>query len=231
MGSFRSRRVVAGAVIAAAASMLGLALTAVPAQAAHGDWTCRATGVRIGDTEIGTANAPNDPCRTQTGFPVNLPVPLGELGGIHALGVGGSTDATRAGSGFGNGISAQAGALGVSIFLLGQFIQTGEVRNIAFANCGRRQGTTQLTPRFRGPHKNQVAGVILNDDGEINVDGPFVLDELEALLTVKLAQTVIQTTATGKQRRQRTLEINSPLLPTIVIGEAIVGWDRNPCRH
>src|SRR5687768_12085796 len=113
-----------------ALSMLALwPATGSASHTAENAWTCRGTGLRIGTSETGVANRPNNPCKTQTAFPVDLKVPLGALGGVQALGVGGATNADKGFGGFGDGVSAQGGALGFGANLLGIRIVIGAVRN------------------------------------------------------------------------------------------------------
>jgi hypothetical protein len=208
------------------------AVTAIPstatAQQTGPTWTCRGTGLRIGTFESGVSNGANAPCRSQVAFPVNLRVPLGALLDLQVLGLGSATDASRAGGGFGNGVSAQGGALGVALRLLGLNVQVGAVRAIAFANCVNNPGSpTGMSPGFAGPQKNQTLGLRIQNGQELQINGPVTLPL--GILTLRLNQTVQTGGQNGGLMRQRAIEINSPLLPTIVIGEAIVDWAGNPC--
>jgi hypothetical protein len=191
-------------------------------------WTCKGTGLRIGTSETGVSNKANNPCRTQTAFPVNLGVPLGTLGRIDALGVGSSTNANKAYGGFGDGVSTQAGVLGTIVRLGNLKVTIGAVRNIGFATCANDPNSpTGLSPKFNGPEKNQTIDVSINDGKPIKVEGPVTLPL--GVLTLKLNQTTKRRDASGGKMVQRAVEINSPLLPTIVIAESIVDYTGNPC--
>jgi hypothetical protein len=198
------------------------------AQTGGPNWTCRGTGLRIGTFEAGVANAANSPCRSQVAFPVNLRLPIGTLLDLQVLGLGSATDASRAGGGFGNGVSAQAGALGVTLRLLGLRLQTGAVRNIGFATCVMNPASpTGMSPGFTGPAKNQTLGLSIQGGQELQINGPVTLPL--GILTLRLNQTTRSGNQNGGFMLQRAIEINSPLLPTIVIGESRVNFAGNPC--
>ena len=175
------------------------------------------------------SNAANRPCKSQVAFPINLNVPLGTLLQLRVLGIGSATDASKAGGGFGDGVSAQSGVLGVALNLLGIRVVVGATRNIGFATCVLNPGSpTGMSPAFTGPAKNQTVGLQLQNGQELQINGPLTLPL--GILTLKLNQTTKAGNQNAGVMGQRAVEVNSPLLPTIVIGESIVGWQGNPCN-
>jgi hypothetical protein len=228
MKNFVSRRIAVIGCAFVALTVVGLVPATASAQQTSGTWTCRGTGLRIGAFEAGVSNAPNAPCRSQVAFPVNLRLPLGALLDLQVLALGSATDASRGGGGFGNGVSSQAGAAGVTLRLLGLSLQTGVVRNIGFVTCAANPNSpTGMSPAFNGPNKNQTLGLRINNGQELQVNGPLVLPL--GIITLKLNQTTQAQNAQGGFLLQRAVEINSPILPTVVVGESLVDYAGNPC--
>jgi hypothetical protein len=157
-------------------------------------------------------------------------VPIPQLGtGIQLRGVGAATDGRRAGGNFGNGVSAQGGAARATVVLFGTKLDLRVAGAVGYVTCARNPSSpTGLSPEFN-EGKNQTAGIWINDGDELRVQGPFTLPL--RVLTLRLNQTNVRNTANGKEMLQRAIEINSPLLPTIVVGEARVGYTGNPCQR
>lgn len=201
-----------------------------PAQTTSGTWTCRGVGLRIGTTEFGVSNKPNNPCKTQINWPVAVNRGIGPTAHIVVAGVASSTNARKDGGRYGDGVAAQAGALAVGASLLGIPFATGEIRSLGFVTCARNPSSpTGLSPEFNGPDKNQVSALwVRHPDNEIGVAGnPFVLNLGVAKLT--LNSKVIRAAANGgREMMLRPFQLDSPL-PTIVIGESQVGYTGNPC--
>ena len=226
----RRRRSALAACAPLALSILMLLPASAPAQTSSGSWTCKGVALRIGTSEFGVSNKPNNPCRTQKNWPVEVNQQLGPNAHVHAGAVASSTSARKDGGHFGNGVTAQAGVAALSTSLLGLKLGTGEVRSLGFVTCARDASSpTGLSPAFNGPDKNDVVGLWVGDrDNKIELAGkPFVLDL--GIATLTLNNKVVRPAPNGGREMVLTpFELNSPL-PAIVIGESRVGYTGNPC--
>jgi hypothetical protein len=219
------RRIVLCAAMAA--SIFALVPATQAAAAPAGAFQCRATVLRVGPSaEVGTSNARGNPCAsdTFTAIPINLP-----LGAIR-LQVLGATSTTKAnlqpgpdgvpGTGNGVGGGAQAGALGVTLTIGGFQLQLGAIRNMNTVVCG----PGDEPPSLIASDQNDTVGITIFGR-RIQLNQPLTLPL--GIVTVKINH---------EQRTQnslmtRALEINSPILPTIIVAESIVGYTGNPCAE
>jgi hypothetical protein len=211
------------ALLALAAALSLVLPTAASANTRQGDFQCRGTALRVGNTEVGVSNRPGIPCRTNVARPVDQDLTVGSA----RLVVWGPSSSTRsfppeyrqAAPRAGDGASAQAGASGITLVLGKNVIQVGAVRALDAAICLNRTDPPILTGLHDEP---QVAGLTINGKSTL-VNKPTTIPL--GILTLKLAQQ----TRTGNTLTQRAFEVTSPVLPTIVIGEAVVGYTGNPC--
>jgi hypothetical protein len=183
--------------------------------------------MRIGSNVIGQSNPNVTPCATQLFAPINATVPLGTLGSVSAVGLASATNANHPTEpGLGHGGNAQAGALGVTIRLLGQTITVGAVRTLLFATCPTPdEGPGTPPPNMTVQPQSDLVGVQLNGKFLLNVNQAVVLPIGPYTLYLNRVM------RTNNTLTARALQLTGPGLPDggLVIGESEVDFTGNPC--
>jgi hypothetical protein len=213
------------AIVAAATFVGAVGAAASPAMAA-GTFSCTGTGLRIGSSATSVANPAGTPCATDAKIPVNVPVPLGPLGGVFAIGVVGATQANNATiPGLGHGGNSQGGLLGVTVRLGTLTLTVGAVRSLQYVACPTGDLGPGTPPPDIGTLENSdTVGIGINGT-QLHISSPITLPL--GIATVYINRTI----RVGTTQTRRAVEIQSPLLPAggIVIGESVVGYTGNPC--
>lgn len=208
------------AVAACSALLCVVGLLAPGASSASAaNFTCRASALRVTalslvNAEPTIANAPNDPCQTQSNTLVSVPAPLNMLLNVSAVNAATSASAASA--------SATGGVVSnLSVPTLG--ISASVATSNADAMC------TAGAPSFTSSSKIvglTVAGMPVTQSGAYNLPALILPG---GVANVTLSQTT--TTASGITQRAVDITIAGGLNNGvhIVLGEASVGANGNPC--
>jgi Ca2+-binding RTX toxin-like protein len=209
-------RVTVLAVLAFA--VLVIAPAAAEAQR-NGNFTCRATALRVGATEVpqATANAPNNPCKDDSKSLISAAInPI-----VQANAVAAKTDVTPDNPAttpplVTDSAGSEAGVAGANVLGTNVIQLIGPVSSRASVTC-QRPGT----PVLRG--NSSVATAVINGQAIQVLNQPVVIPLV--LATVYLNRTVVS----GNQITQQAVFIDNTLLPDITIAEARAGFTGNPC--
>ncbi|CAN5555406.1 hypothetical protein BH20ACT17_BH20ACT17_06250 [soil metagenome] len=182
----------------------------------NGVFSCRATGVRLGDSERGVANPPRTPCRDDRGSGLPLQLGSGLLSVSSATGSASTDqqpdDLTGTQPQIGDRATAHAEAssivirVGVNVIRLSGFVSDARTECIG-------SGPPRLTAGSR------VTVLAVGGSPVLTTTAATTIPLLFA--TLRLNQTVVD----AKGITQRALVVDNVVGPDIVLGEARAGFD------
>lgn len=181
----------------------------------NGIFTCRATAMRIGNSERGVANAPRTPCRDDRAS--GLPLQLGS--GLISVSAAGSAstdqtpdDLTGTRPHTGDRATAHAEASTITIRVGLSVVRLSSLVSDAKAEC-----TGSGAPRLTGSSRVTVLAI----DGR-----PVVTTTAKTTIPLLFATLRLNDTVVGaKEITQRALVVDNASGPDIVLGEARAGFD------
>ncbi len=200
-------------------------LTLVVEDDRDGTFSCRGSALRLGSTEPAVANAPSTPCKDGQKTVLNAPLGTGGLSvGIKAKALSALTDQTpedleaTAPAATDNGL-AKAG-LSEIVITVGPAVtvKATVIQSQANVQCTASAGS--LKPKLTG--SSTIASLTVNGL-PVNVNRSATI----SLLGITIGINSQTTTATSLT--QRALTVSAPLVPAIVVGEAIAGFTGRPC--